>query len=674
MGRCGQALGLAILTPVLHLATLSAVVAQGNKPHVLFILADDYGWANFGIHRQGDPLTPDDRQAKAEIHTHNLDSLAKSGILLERHYSYKICSPSRSSLQSGRLAVHVNTQNAAVTVQNQTDPVSGWAGIPRNMPGMAEKMLEAGYRTHMVGKWDAGMATPEHTPQGRGYETWLGYFQHANEYWGKGMSIESTGELDTCFNMFTDLFEHNSTYRGGVRDAISLSDACKDDEDHHPACYEEELFKQRALSIIQGHNTADAQRPLFLFYAFHLLHTPLQVPKAFVRKIERLVQSSGGRSFDTSNRRLLAAMILYMDEVVGELVAALKAKSMWENSLVVFISDNGGPVYIPGSANNHPLKGGKYNDWEGGVRTNAFMSGGFIPEHRRGSKFHGVISIADWYGTLSEIAGVDFTDARAEEANKVINGNELSKLRPVDSVPQWGFIMNATNGRPGPLHLSSQAVLQWPFKLVTGKQPYSRWQGTLFPNCSTIAGAANDEGPMFSDFKVFNENISPSDSQEETDKLLWVQDCGEGCLVNVEADPTEHINLARDPNHQKVLLELQRKLSQMNELLFLPQRGKSQLKACLRAVDNGGYYGPFVDVDNWYTPVPPAPSKRASHARQKAILYLIDNKVLEYGGVALAKGVIHNFRPLVNSVMDKCIANQTYRRTREGPAQTTIVI
>ena len=103
-------------------------------------------------------------------------------MLLELHYAYKICAPSRCSLQSGRLAVHVNSENAGVTTRNKSDPVSGWAGIPRNMTGIAEKLRSGGYRTHAVGKWDAGMATPEHTPRGRGYETWLGYFQHANDY------------------------------------------------------------------------------------------------------------------------------------------------------------------------------------------------------------------------------------------------------------------------------------------------------------------------------------------------------------------------------------------------------------------------------------------------------------------------------------------------------------
>jgi hypothetical protein len=86
----------------------------------------------------------------------------------------------RSCLQSGRLPVHVNVLNIGPETWNPSDPVSGFAAIPRNMTGMATKLKSAGYSTHQVGKWDAGMATVDHTPKGRGYDTSFGYFHHAN--------------------------------------------------------------------------------------------------------------------------------------------------------------------------------------------------------------------------------------------------------------------------------------------------------------------------------------------------------------------------------------------------------------------------------------------------------------------------------------------------------------
>ena len=134
-------------------------------------------------------------QATAEaVTTPNLDSLADDGILLTHHMAYKICAPSRSALQSGRLPVHVNWGNTAPTAHNPQDPVSGYAGIPRNMTTMGTKLLQAGYRTHFYGKWDVGMATPQHTPLGRGYEDSLFFYHHANNYYSSGVELEATGE------------------------------------------------------------------------------------------------------------------------------------------------------------------------------------------------------------------------------------------------------------------------------------------------------------------------------------------------------------------------------------------------------------------------------------------------------------------------------------------------
>merc|ERR550537_2159035 len=107
-------------------------------------------------------------------------------------------------------------------------------------------------------------------------------------------------------------------------------------------------------------------------------------------------------------------MVMVMDEVVGNVTQALKAKGMCENTLVVMSSDNGGPVDLAeNAANNWPLRGGKYSMFEGGIRVNAFVSGGFIPEPVRGTKLDGMIHISDWYGTLCGLAGVSPHDAEA---------------------------------------------------------------------------------------------------------------------------------------------------------------------------------------------------------------------------------------------------------------------
>ena len=108
--------------------------------------------------------------------------------------------------------------------------------------------------------------------------------------------------------------------------------------------YEEELFTNHTLEAIESHDTS---KPLFLFHAFHLIHTPLQVPQEYEDRFKFI---------DNDQRRKYAAMTFYADEVIGKIQAALVAKEMWQNTLLALSSDNGGPIYKTAGSNNWPLK------------------------------------------------------------------------------------------------------------------------------------------------------------------------------------------------------------------------------------------------------------------------------------------------------------------------------
>jgi len=299
--------------------------------------------------------------------TPNIDDLVKNGLELDQHYAFKFCSPSRCSLMSGRLPIHVNDVIYNPNIYNPEDKVSGFSGIPRDMTGMAEKLKTAGYATHQVGKWDAGMATPDHTPKGRGFDTSLGYFHHANDYF--------TETVGTCGKThIVDLWDTD-------KPAYGLNGTGQDN-------YEEALFRDRVLSIINNH---DPSTPLFLYYAPHEVHAPFQVPDSYLNKFSFI---------DNKNKKYYLAMVNYLDDVVGVIVKALKSRGLWDNLLFVTSSDNGGPVYPDFGASNYPLRGGKVSDWQGGVRVNAFVSGGFLLETMRGKKTEGYIHLADWYGTF----------------------------------------------------------------------------------------------------------------------------------------------------------------------------------------------------------------------------------------------------------------------------------
>ena len=125
---------------------LTCCAAHAQPPHIVHLMVDDYGWNNVGFHASSQP------NAK-EVVTPNIDALAASGIILDRFYAYRFCSPSRSSFLTGRNPIHVNTGNDALTLFNKKDAVGGFAGIPRNMTAIAEKLASVGYNTIQAGKW-----------------------------------------------------------------------------------------------------------------------------------------------------------------------------------------------------------------------------------------------------------------------------------------------------------------------------------------------------------------------------------------------------------------------------------------------------------------------------------------------------------------------------------------
>ena len=265
------------------------------------------------------------------VQTPRIDGLVKQGIELNRHYTFKFCSPSRSAFQSGRNPIHVNVLNVEPSYINTNDPVSGFAGIPRNMTGIAEKMKQGGYKTHMIGKWDVGMATPDHTPQGRGYDTSLHYFHHCNDYWRSTVS-----QCGIKREPVQDLWVSNSSYSGPAYSLANNVKQCAPTSKHSinfgpdaplDCVYEDELFGKEVIQRINEH---DVNTSLFLFYAPHSVHMPLQIPYEYEQRFDFIT--------DSWERKIYAAMVNYMDTIVGQIEDTLKSKNMWNNTLIVFSS------------------------------------------------------------------------------------------------------------------------------------------------------------------------------------------------------------------------------------------------------------------------------------------------------------------------------------------------
>lgn len=515
-----------------------------SKPHILYVLIDDWGWSDVGYHWPNGT-------ASSGVTTPKIDALVKEGIELDRHYTFKVCSPTRSAIQSGRNPLNVNALNIDHDYWNEADPVSGFSGIPRNMTGIAQKLADAGYQTHFYGKWDAGMATPDHTPHGRGYQQAISFWGHGNGYW----SLES-GRL--CEDQkVKDLWATT-----GPPHQSDLNPPSCAQENQTKCIYEEYLFRDRVISAIEQRTAA---KPLFIFWSLHLVHDPYELPDEHLAKWSHI---------DSEVHRFYYGMVSFMDEEVGLVMDKLKSEGIWHNTLVILHSDNGGDFTRDGEslntdhgANNYPLRGGKNTNWEGGIRVNALVSGGYLPNKVRGTKQRGLVSAWDWYATLAHVAGVDATDFAAEKAG----------LPPIDSINQWPFLLGETAHHPRTtLRIGdSRGNEAWVggfigghYKILVGRQGQSVW--------------TDKNGPSFYDRVTAKKTFEFCGLKPET-----------GCLYDIMEDPSETNNIAE--SHPEVFGMLLEQVARFNKTVFNPDRGQSHPRACTQAVNaHNGFWGPFV--------------------------------------------------------------------------------
>ena len=390
---------------------------RDKRPHIIHILVDDLGWAELGYHRHDD---------EGDVNTSFIDELVRTESLeLDRFYTHKICSPSRCAIQTGRAPIHVNVQNVKPEVRNEKDPIGGYQGIPLNMTTIGQYMSEANYTTHFVGKYDVGMATPDHSPRARGYDSFLGYWHHANDYW-------SFDEEKCEFKSVRDLWIQNDTYDGPAY-SLQNGDSCSQtnqNPDSETCVFEEEILGKEVRRIISSHDVSS--KPMFLFWSMHLVHMPLQVPNEYLERFSQI---------DDSYRRKMHAMTNYVDDEIRDITLLLKERNMWNNTLLVFHSDNGGEIMAAGicGGNNYPLRGGKFSNFEGGIRVNAFVSGGYLPPSRRGMRETGLITSWDWLRTFTAVAGLkNVTDERARKAG----------LPAIDSLNAWPLISGENMSSP----------------------------------------------------------------------------------------------------------------------------------------------------------------------------------------------------------------------------------
>ena len=341
-------------------APLCSAAAPPGKPNILLIVADDLGYADLGV------------QGCKDIPTPNIDSIASNGVrFTEAYVPAPHCVPSRMALMTGRYPQRGNSLTAGGMGAGTEN------GLALTETTLADRLHEAGYTSIALGKWHLG-EQEKFQPQSRGFDEFYGflagmhsYFKAGDRQWGPIMDGREPGKLD-----------------GYLTDALA----------------------DRAAEFIMRQQKTGT--PWFTYLAFNAAHTPMNARE------DKLQQFAG---ISDPQRRSYAAIVSCLDDGVGRVLAAVREAGAEENTLIFFLSDNGGP--LPGHAGsngslNTPLRGSKLEVWEGGVRVPFFIQWkGRLPAG--GRIIDGMVSSMDIAATAVSAAGAD------PKAGKPLDGFDL---------------------------------------------------------------------------------------------------------------------------------------------------------------------------------------------------------------------------------------------------------
>jgi len=307
------------LYPVLPLLLALNLAHAEKSPNVVIILTDDQGYHDVGFNGCKDIPTP------------NIDRIASEGVNFTNGYvSYPVCGPSRAGLLTGRYQGRFG-YNHNPTV----NPETADAGIPLEERNIAECLKPLGYRNMIVGKWHMG-SHPQHHPMNRGFDEFYGFLRGGSQYLPERIKLEDFSEVKHRWAWYS-----MKIMRGHER--VDFDEYLTDE------------FSQEAVRFIR--DNAGGDEPFFLYLAYNAPHTPLQATEKYLKRFAHI---------QDENRRIYAAMVSAVDDGVGDVLLALEETGVADNTIIFFLSDNGGAHN--NASDNEPLRGFKGSMWEGGLR------------------------------------------------------------------------------------------------------------------------------------------------------------------------------------------------------------------------------------------------------------------------------------------------------------------
>jgi arylsulfatase A-like enzyme len=308
---CLNLFACAAVFSCLALVSARCQAAEPPRPNVLLIIVDDLGFGDLSC------------QGSEDLRTPHIDALFSDSLRLGRLYANcPVCSPTRASVLTGRYPDRVGVPGVI-----RTHDENSWGYFALGGATLPSQLGKLGYHTAAIGKWHLGLRNENH-PEQRGFDDFRGFLG----------------------DMMDDYYDHRRHGNNYMRDGQTEID---------PEGHATDLFSQWSVDFLHDRSSYPNQ-PWFLYLAYNAPHTPIQPPQDWLAKVN-------GRETGISDQRAaLVALIEHMDAGIGRVIDTLRQTKQYENTLIVFTSDNGGQVNV--GANNGPLRDGKQSMYEGGLR------------------------------------------------------------------------------------------------------------------------------------------------------------------------------------------------------------------------------------------------------------------------------------------------------------------
>lgn len=375
-------------------------------PNIIFILADDLGYGELGCYGQ------------EKIETPNIDRLAETGMIFSQHYSgAPVCAPARCVLLTGKHSGHAYIRgndewgdrgevwDYRAMIADST--LEGQRPLPESTTTLASLLQSAGYACGMIGKWGLGAPNTTSIPSLKGFDFFCGYNcqRQAHTYYPVHLYLN-----ENRISLGNDTIPPRTRFTEG-------------DDPMDPDSYSNFNLQSYAPDVMFSEMTAfidrSREKPFFLYWASPIPHVPLQAPERwveyYVKKFGDEAPYMGDRGYFPARypHATYAAMISYLDELIGKLVENLKEEGLYDQTLIIFSSDNG-PTYAGGSDSPWFNSGGPFASergrgkgflYEGGIRVPMIAS--WPGEIEPGSKSDHISCFQDLLPTLCELAGVE---------------------------------------------------------------------------------------------------------------------------------------------------------------------------------------------------------------------------------------------------------------------------